>query len=99
MKKCIAFILSLLCLTVLIVSCTDNNGKDTDTGTGTVIVPVTDEQGETVTNEKGDVETEIKPAPADTDATETKEEVTTADKKFEVGPDNNEGWGPLTPIN
>ena len=93
MKKCIAFILSLLCLTVLIVSCTDNNGKDTDTGTGTVIVPVTDEQGETVTNDQGEVETEIKP-----DVPDTKEETTTA-KKFELGPDNDEGWGPLTPIN
>ena len=98
MKKCMAFIAVLLLLTVLVVSCTDNKGNDTDTGTGTIIVPVTDEQGETVTNEKGDVETEIKPAPAGTDATETKEEVTTTDKKFEVGQDKDDGWGELIPI-
>ena len=90
MKKCLLFILALICLTAVIVSCTNDNNKDN--GPGTIVVPVTDEQGETVTDTNGEIVTEIKPAP-DT------EEITTK-KKFNIGDvDTSDGWGPLTPVN
>lgn len=103
MKKCLAFILALVCLTVLVVSCTDNNGKDNEKAPGTIIIPVTDEQGETVTNDKGEVETEIKPAP-DTEkesTSDTQKETNSSSNSWDYidTDDNTIDWGPLKPGN
>ena len=101
MKKCIIFVLALVCITALVVSCTDNNGTNDEKAPGTIIIPVTDEQGETVTNENGDAETEIKPAPdnGDESTSDNKEEATTLSPSG-FSPDTDDEkytYGPLVP--
>ena len=86
MKKCIVFILVLVCVTALIVSCTDNNGTEGDTTTDGFFV---------IDTNGNETESESTTGSGNT-------EETTAAGGSSITPglgDDGYVWGPLKPIN
>ena len=97
MRKCIAFILVLLLLTALVVSCTDNNvGKENKPN-----ITVTDDNWivEDGTNDTGSGTNETTGDTTDTTDTNDDEETTAAPIHQVGGVDTSDRFGPLIGLN
>ncbi len=83
------------CLVIALIAC--NSGGGTVVGeTETIIVEVTDTNGEVVTDDEGNTVTEIVIVPAETTTEENEEKVEDGSKKFNIIDADTSGiWGSL----
>ena len=99
MKKTIAFILVLICFTVLVVSCTDNNVLDNAPTFDIITDPPTgDPNGDQEETPALNEETTDAPNGGDQTVPDQNEETTTGKEIVTTPGIGGGGYGPLNPI-